>query len=210
MSKTEGEPATQADTIAGDDPIALFQAWFAEAEKAEPYNPDAVAVATVDETGAPNLRMVLVKGVDARGFVFYTNLESAKGGELTRRPEAALCFYWKSLKRQVRVRGPVEPVTVEEADAYFARRPKDAQIGAWASRQSRPLDGRLELEKEVARYAAKYALGRVPRPPHWSGYRVKPVAIEFWRERLFRLHERLLFTRESVEARAWEKTRLFP
>jgi len=204
------EPASQADTIAGDDPIALFQAWFAEAKKAEPVNPDAVALATVDAAGAPNLRMVLLKGADARGFVFYTNLESAKGLELAAHAEAALCFYWKALKRQVRVRGPVEPVSAAEADAYFATRPKDAQIGAWASRQSRPLDGRFELEKEVARYAAKYALGTVPRPPHWSGYRVKPLAIEFWRERLFRLHERLLFTRESLDARAWTKTRLFP
>jgi pyridoxamine 5'-phosphate oxidase len=207
---TKDEPQSQADTISGDDPIALFQAWFAEAKKAEPYNPDAVALATVDAAGAPNLRMVLLKGIDARGFVFYTNLESAKGEELAARAEAALCFYWKALKRQVRVRGPVEVVSAAEADAYFATRPKDAQIGAWASRQSRPLDGRFELEKEVARFAAKYALAPVPRPPFWSGYRVQPLVIEFWRERLFRLHERLLFTRESLNARAWTKTRLFP
>jgi pyridoxamine 5'-phosphate oxidase len=204
------EPRPQADTISGDDPIALFEAWFEEAKKAEPYNPDAVALATVDAAGLPDVRMVLCKGVDARGFVFYTNLESAKGRALEAHAQAALCFYWKALKRQVRVRGPVEPVSAEEADAYFATRPRDAQIGAWASRQSRPLDGRLALEKEVARYAAKYALGKVPRPPHWSGYRVKPLAIEFWRERLFRLHERLLFTRPSLDARAWAKTRLFP
>lgn len=208
--RREEEPSSQADTIAGEDPITLFQAWFAEAKTAEPYNTDAAALATADARGAPNVRMVLLKGVDQRGFVFYTNLESAKGLELSARPEAALCVYWKALKRQVRVRGPVELVSAQEADAYFATRPKDAQIGAWASRQSRPLDGRFELEREVARFAAKYALGSVPRPPFWSGYRIKPFAIEFWRERLFRLHERLLFTRDSLEAGAWTKMRLFP
>jgi pyridoxamine 5'-phosphate oxidase len=153
--------------------------------------------------------MVLLKSFDARGFVFYTNLESAKGRELAAVPNAALLFHWKSLRRQVRVRGPVEPVTSEEADAYFASRPRDSQIGAWASDQSRPMEGLFALERRVAEQTARFGLGTVPRPPHWSGFRVQPVAIEFWRDRPFRLHERLLFTRERPDG-GWSKGRLFP
>ena len=210
MSKVPSEPAPRADTIEGHDPIALFLAWFKEAELAEPNDPNAMALATVDAAGAPDVRMVLLKGVDARGFVFYTNLESAKGRAARRPSGSGAVLPLEALRRQVRVRGPVEPVTTAEADAYFATRPKDSQIGAWASRQSRPLEGVSSWKGEVARFAAKYALGAVPRPPHWSGFRVMPLAIEFWRERPFRLHERLCFTRESVSASAWKKTRLFP
>jgi pyridoxamine 5'-phosphate oxidase len=197
------------DIAPTDEPIELFRAWFAEAKAREPNDPDAMALASVDASGLPDVRMVLLKGVDTRGFVFYTNLESAKGEELAGNPKAALCFHWKSLGRQVRIRGPVVAVSAEEADAYFASRPKDSQIGAWASRQSRPLEGRFALEKEVARFAAKYALSRVPRPPHWSGFRVQPLAIEFWRARPFRLHERLRYSRETLNS-PWVTERLFP
>nr|AHN97593.1 pyridoxamine 5'-phosphate oxidase [uncultured bacterium 12AC_lac13] len=197
------------DITPTDEPIELFRAWFAEAVAHEPNDPDAMSVATVDSSGLPDVRMVLLKGVDTRGFVFYTNLESAKGEELARNPQAALCFHWKSLGRQVRVRGPVVAVSQEEADAYFATRPKDSQIGAWASRQSRPLEGRFALEKEVARFAAKYALTSVPRPAHWSGFRVQPLHIEFWRARAFRLHERLRYSRDSLDS-PWVTERLFP
>src|SRR5262245_3136893 len=168
-----------------------------------------MSLATVDASGLPDVRMVLLKAVDSRGFVFYTNLESAKGEELKNNAKAALCLHWKSLGRQVRVRGPVVAVSAEEADAYFATRPKDSQIGAWASPQSRPMEGRLALEKEVARFAAKYALTSVPRPPHWSGFRVQPLQIEFWRARLFRLHERLRYRRDSLDS-PWISERLFP
>jgi pyridoxamine 5'-phosphate oxidase len=181
-----------------EEPLELFKQWFDEAKRREPNDPNAMALATVDAGGLPDVRMVLLKGVDESGFVFYTNLESAKGEELAANPKAALCFHWKSLERQVRVRGPVIAVGAEEADAYFATRPKDSQIGAWASRQSRPLEGRFALEKEVARYAAKYALATVPRPPHWSGFRVQPLSIEFWRAHVFRLHERLRYRRENI------------
>ena len=197
------------DIAPTDEPIELFRAWFAEAKTREPNDPDAMALATVDASGLPDVRMVLLKGVDTRGFVFYTNLESAKGEELASNPKAALCLHWKSLERQVRIRGPVVAVSAEEADAYFASRPKDSQIGAWASRQSRPLEGRFALEKEVARFAAKYALASVPRPPHWSGFRVQPLQIEFWRARPFRLHERLRYSRETLNS-PWVTERLFP
>jgi pyridoxamine 5'-phosphate oxidase len=197
------------DIAPTDEPIELFRAWFAEAKAREPNDPDAMALATVDASGLPDVRMVLLKGVDARGFVFYTNLESAKGEELASNAKAALCLHWKSLERQVRIRGPVVAVSKEEADAYFASRPKDSQIGAWASRQSRPLEGRFALEKEVARFAAKYALTSVPRPPHWSGFRVQPLSIEFWRARPFRLHERLRYSRETLNS-PWVTERLFP
>ena len=197
------------DIAPTDEPIELFRAWFAEAKTREPNDPDAMALATVDASGLPDVRMVLLKGVDARGFVFYTNLESAKGEELASNARAALCLHWKSLERQVRIRGPVVAVSKEEADAYFASRPKDSQIGAWASRQSRPLEGRFALEKEVARFAAKYALTSVPRPPHWSGFRVQPLSIEFWRARPFRLHERLIYRRETLNS-PWVTERLFP
>jgi pyridoxamine 5'-phosphate oxidase len=152
---------------------------------------------------------VLLKGVDERGFVFYTNTESNKGRELAANPKAALLFYWKSLNRQIRIRGPVERVTSEEADAYFATRPKGAQIGAWASQQSRPLESRLAFEKAVAVYTAKYAIGAVPRPPHWSGYRIVPISMEFWHDRPFRLHDRIEFRRAGL-GEAWAKVRMYP
>jgi pyridoxamine 5'-phosphate oxidase len=172
-------------------------------------DPKAACLSTVSADGRPSSRMVLIQSADARGFVFYTNLESAKGEELKSNPQAALCFHWKSLERQVRVRGPVVAVSAEEADAYFATRPKDSQIGAWASRQSRAMEGRFALEKEVARFAAKYALSSVPRPPHWSGFRLQPLQIEFWRARPFRLHQRLCYRRKSLDS-AWTTERLFP
>jgi len=177
--------------------------------KSEPRDPNAMSLATVAPDGMPDVRTVLLKGVDERGFVFYTNTESQKGRELAASPKAGLLFYWKSLNRQVRIRGPVEGVTTEEADAYFATRPKAAQVGAWASQQSRPLESRLAFEKAIALYAAKYAIGAVPRPPHWSGYRVVPMSIEFWHDRPFRLHDRVEFRRDAHGA-PWSKTRMYP
>jgi pyridoxamine 5'-phosphate oxidase len=200
---------TGGDFTEADEPWRLFAAWFAEAERAEPNNPDAMAMATVDADGLPNARMVLLKGIDERGFVFYTNLGSVKGHELAGAPQAALTFYWKSLQRQVRARGRVEPVSAEEADAYFATRSRMAQIGAWASKQSAALESRMAFEKAVAVYTAKFAIGAVPRPPHWSGYRVVPQEIEFWQERPFRLHDRVRFRRDDRRA-PWNKTRLYP
>jgi pyridoxamine 5'-phosphate oxidase len=200
---------TGGDFTEADEPIRLFAAWFAEAKRAEPVNPDAMALATVDSDGVPNARMVLLKGFDERGFVFYTNVDSTKGYELAAAPKAALTFYWKSLQRQVRARGHVEPVSQSEADAYFASRPRGAQIGAWASKQSTALESRFAFEKAVALYTAKFAVGMVPRPPNWSGYRVVPQEIEFWQERTFRLHDRVSFTRPDVTT-PWAKTRLYP
>jgi pyridoxamine 5'-phosphate oxidase len=200
---------TSGDFTEADEPWRLFSAWFEEAVRREPADPNAMALATVDADGLPNVRMVLLKGVDDRGFIFYTNLESSKGGELERAPRAALVFHWKSLTRQVRVRGAVEQVTDAEADAYFATRPRLAQIGAWASRQSAPLESRLAFEKAVALYTAKYVVGSVPRPPFWSGFRVVPQAIEFWHDRPFRLHDRVEF-RRGRPGEPWQKTRLYP
>jgi pyridoxamine 5'-phosphate oxidase len=189
------------------DPIAEFKAWLAEAEAKEPINPNAAALATATPDGRPSVRMVLLKSVDENGFVFYTNTNSKKGEELAVNPQASLCFYWKSLGRQVRVDGPVEPVSIEEADAYFESRDRAARIGAWASKQSRPLEGMFELEKRAAEYTAKFNIGPVPRPDFWSGYRILPQAIEFWTERKFRLHERLVYYRAD---NGWTTERLFP
>src|ERR1700675_3992491 len=202
-------PLTSGDFTAAEEPFALFGDWFAEAVKAEPNDPNAMALATVDADGLPDVRMVLMKCYDADGFVFYSHIASQKGRELAANPKAALLFHWKSLRRQVRIRGNVSPVTSAEADAYFATRPKQAQIGAWASKQSQPLESRFAFEQAVARYAAKYADGAVPRPPYWSGYRIMPLSIEFWQERPFRLHDRIEFRRPQIGA-AWSKTRLYP
>jgi pyridoxamine 5'-phosphate oxidase len=191
------------------DPFALFAQWLAEASRSEPSDPNAMTLATTGADGLPDARTVLLKGFDQGGFVFYTNLESAKGQELQANPKAALLFHWKSLRRQVRIRGAVSRVSDEEADAYFATRARDSQIGAWASAQSRPLPDAHALEKVVAAYALKYALGRPPRPPYWSGFRVEPLAMEFWRAGRFRLHRRTLFSRPGPAA-AWAVTALFP
>ena len=200
---------TGRDFTEADEPLRLFAAWFEEARRAEPVNPDAMTLATVDADGLPNARMVLLKAFDERGFVFYTNADSVKGHELAAAPKAALTLYWKSLQRQVRLRGAVEAVAEAEADAYFATRSRMAQIGAWASKQSAALESRLTFEQAIARFTAKFAAGAVPRPPYWVGYRVVPVEIEFWQERPFRLHDRIVFTREGVGA-PWTKTRLYP
>jgi len=200
---------TVTEITTGNEPFVLFDEWMAKATESEPNDPTAMALATADASGFPDVRMVLLKEASPDGFVFYTNLESAKGVELEENPKAALCFHWKSLRRQIRVRGKISSVTDAEADAYFASRAKDSQIGAWASRQSRAMEGRFELEKEVAKYAAKYALKKVDRPPHWSGFRLVPQHIEFWRDRPFRLHDRLVFDRDSDDA-AWQTRRVFP
>jgi pyridoxamine 5'-phosphate oxidase len=189
------------------EPMPIFQAWLAEAIEREPSDPTAMALATVDADGQPSARMVLLKGADEQGFVFYTNLESQKGRELERNPRAALLFHWKSLRRQVRIDGRVSHVTAAEADAYFASRPRGAQIGAWASRQSRALESRFALEKRVAEYTAKFGLGQVARPEFWSGYRVTPERIEFWQDRPFRLHDRLVFLRGPE---GWRTEKLYP
>lgn len=204
MSTTETE---QHDFTTRTEPFQLFGEWLEEARAAEPNDPTAMSVATVDGDGLPNVRMTLLKGFDERGFVFYTNFESQKGTEILASRKAALGFHWKSLRRQVRLRGPVEVVSEDEADAYYKSRPRDSRIGSWASQQSRPLESRFALEKAVARYAAKYAIGDIPRPPHWSGFRVKPVYIEFWKDGAFRLHDRVVFRREGD---GWSKTRLYP
>lgn len=193
--------------LAAEDPMALFSEWLAEAVKTEPNDPNAMALATVDETGLPDVRMVLLKDAGPDGFVFYTNLGSAKGRQLAATPKAALLFHWKSLRRQVRVRGPAERVSDAEADAYFATRARSSQMGAWASDQSQVLPERLALEKRIAEQALKFGLGKIPRPPHWSGFRIVPEAMEFWRDRPFRLHERLVFERAPG---GWTDHRLYP
>ena len=215
----DNQAAGKVDREAGDftaagEPFALFEAWLAEAERTEPNDPNAMALATVDGDGLPNVRMVLLKGLDPsgrpdRGFVFYTNLESAKGRELATSGKAALLFHWKSLRRQVRVRGAVASVTSAEADAYFASRPRGSRLGAWASTQSRPLESRFALEKAVALVTARYPIGDIPRPPHWSGFRVTPLEIELWHDRPFRLHDRVVFRRETA-GESWAKARLYP
>jgi len=198
---------TRDDFTAAEEPFRLFATWMEEATKSEPNDPNGLALATVDADGMPNVRMVLLKGFDEQGFVFYTNFESAKGKEILASMKAAMCFYWKSLRRQIRVRGNVEVVTDAEADAYFATRHRSSRIGAWASKQSRPLESRLALEKAVAEYTLRHAVGEIPRPPHWSGFRLVPKTIEFWQDRPFRLHDRVVFSRA---AGGWEKTRLYP
>ncbi len=194
---------------AQNNPIDLFNAWFEDATASEPSDPNAVALATATPDGRPSVRMVLMKHVDDAGFVFYTNLTSRKGGELAANPHVALCFHWKSLTRQVRVEGAVEPVSDEEADAYFASRAKMSQIGAWASRQSQPLESRYEFEKRIAKYTAKFNIGEVPRPEFWSGFRLAPIAIEFWQQEAYRLHDRLVYRRPKTTA-DWTTERLFP
>lgn len=200
---------TARDFTQADEPFALFAAWFAEAEKSEPSDPNAMALATVDSEALPNVRMVLLKGVDSGGFIFYSNSQSDKGVELAANMKAAAVFHWKSLRRQIRIRGLVEEVDAAAADAYFHSRPLQSRIGAWASQQSRPLESRFALETAVAKYAAKFAFGKVPRPPYWIGYRIRPLSIEFWSDGLFRLHDRIRFRRDDPSA-AWRKERLFP
>ena len=202
-------PLTSGDFTAADEPFALFETWLNEAIKSEPNVPNAMALATVDPDGLPDVRMVLMKGFDTDGFVFYSHIASQKGRELAANPKAALLFHWKSLRRQVRIRGNVTPVTDAEADAYFATRPKQAQIGAWASKQSEALESRFAFEQAIAKVAAKYVISEVPRPPGWSGWRITPVRIEFWHDRPFRLHDRIEFRRDAA-GQKWSKTRMYP
>lgn len=190
-----------------DTPFALFDTWFAEAQTSEPNDPNAMAVATVDADGRPSVRMVLLKGHDAAGFVFYTNLESRKGQALAANRQAALLFHWKSLTRQIRIEGAVEAVSDAEADAYFASRARDSRIGAWASDQSRPLPSRAHFLARVAEFGVRYAVGDIPRPPHWSGFRIVPDRFEFWQDQAFRLHERRVFARSGDR---WDEGLLFP
>jgi len=198
-----------AQLFTADEPFELFDRWFAEAQASEPNDPNAMALATVDASGLPDVRMVLLKGHDARGFVFYTNSHSAKGRELAGQPQAGLLFHWKSLRRQVRVRGRVEGVSEAESDAYFASRPRGSQVGAWASDQSATLSARTVLEAKVAEFDAKFEGAAVPRPPHWRGYRIVPAEIEFWRDRRSRLHERWVFSRAGDDD-AWTTRMLNP
>jgi len=203
------EELTDRERAAETEPFDRFAEALTLATQSEPNDPTAMAVATVDPQGLPNLRMVLMKDFDVRGFVFYTNRQSAKGRELDASFKAAANFHWKSLRRQVRLRGEVEEVTLAESDAYFASRPRNSRIGAWASQQSQPMENRFALEKAVAVHAAKFGLGDIPRPPHWIGYRIKPVYIEFWTDKPFRLHERIVYRRDRPEG-DWAVERLFP
>ncbi len=206
MSENE---LTTSDFTEQNEPFQLFADWLKEAEASEINDPNAVALATVDEDGLPNVRMVLLKGFDQDGFVFYTNFESQKGREVLGQKKAAMCFHWKTLRRQVRLRGPVEVVSDEEADAYYKTRARGSRIGAWASKQSRPLESRFALEKAVAEYTARYAIGEIPRPQHWSGFRIKPTSIEFWKDQKFRLHDRIEFRRGTPDG-GWDKVRMYP
>lgn len=198
---------TAGDFTEHSDPYALFGEWLADAESSEINDPNAMSVASVDANGMPDVRVLLLKGFDRDGFVFYTNFESEKGRQLLGQPRTALCFHWKSLGRQVRIRGTLAPVSDAEADEYYASRPRGSRIGAWASQQSRPLPDRATLEKAVADYEAKFEGEEPPRPDHWSGFRVTPVQMEFWHDRPFRLHDRVRFDREGGD---WRKTRLYP
>jgi pyridoxamine 5'-phosphate oxidase len=202
-----GNELTTSDFTQENEPYSLFGTWLKDAEASEPNDPNALALATVDADGMPNVRMVLLKSFDSDGFVFFTNYESRKGQELLGQKKAAMVFHWKSLRRQVRVRGNVETVSDAEADAYFETRARGSRIGAWASKQSRPLESRFALEKAVAEYTIKFGIGHIPRPAHWSGFRLKPVSIEFWADRPFRLHDRVEFTRAGE---GWEKVRMYP
>lgn len=207
LSDNPPSELTTGDFSGATEPFRLFGEWLRDAEGKEPNDPNAMAVATVDETGMPNVRMVLLKGFDQQGFVFYTNFESRKGREILASRKAALLFHWKSLRRQVRVRGTVEIVSDAEANDYYASRPRGSRIGAWASQQSRPLESRFALEKAVAEYGLKFGLGEIPRPPHWSGFRIVPSGFEFWHDRPFRLHDRLVFERAGD---GWTTARLYP
>jgi pyridoxamine 5'-phosphate oxidase len=197
------------DFTEADEPLRLFATWFEEANRSEPSLAEAMTLATVDAQGMPNGRMVLLKDFDERGFVFYSNHDSQKGQELDRTPKGALVFHWKSLNRQVRLRGPLELVEDAIADAYFATRPRLAQIGAWASKQSAPLESRMAFEKAIAIAMARFAIGTIPRPPNWVGYRLIPLIIEFWQDRPYRLHDRVEFRRDAPGV-PWGKTRLYP
>jgi pyridoxamine 5'-phosphate oxidase len=198
-----------SDFTEATEPFALFESWFEEAKKTELNDPDAMALATTDTEGLPDVRMVLLKAATPQGFVFYSNAESAKGRELAANMKAAAVIHWKSLRRQVRFRGPVEPASEAEADAYFESRARQSRIGAWASQQSRPLESRAVLEAAVAKLETIYGDGKIPRPPHWIGYRIRPLAIEFWEDGRFRLHNRIVFRRQGLDV-PWSKERLYP
>ncbi len=201
--------SSMGDFTEAEDPFALFDLWFREASASEINDPEAMTLATVDDAGLPDARTLLCKGVDARGLVFYGNVESAKGRELAAHPKAAALFHWKSLRRQARFRGPVNPLPDAEVDVYFTSRPRQSRIGAWASQQSRPLESRAALEAAVESYAKKFGEGDIPRPAYWRGWRLAPLQIEFWHDGAFRLHDRVLFSRADLDA-PWERRRLYP